>query len=531
MATLPIPIDDYAAGTHTTGILTLDKPVRASFDNSYYTTADSDWFKVQLIAGETYVFQLTSTALSSFKQVELALRDAAGELLTTRAGASANGPAFEFTATTSGTYFVDARSTAPYSGGSIIYDVSMSRKPEGDDFAAASTTVGTLALGVQKDAVHSNPGDADWFAFSFEAGKTYALAPASTNGNPIDLSVVSSDGTVLAAPGSAFTPAQSGTYYVNATGYSTGNYGFTLTEATDDVASGIATQGTIATGGQVDAKLDYIGDSDWYKVRLEANTFYTFELSTTAAGEGIQFLLMKPDGSASEVTRTTDAEGKSVAMLRVDAAGDYFANVAYGGFHSGDVVKPYTLKLSGTAVADDHGDKAATASPAAIGVTVGGELTGKLDTDMLKYTLSKGVTYFFKHSTSEAMSVSASLRDANGVYLAANYNDEGFAFTPQADGDVYLVLEPRIDPLGDGAARLPYTVASSLAADDFSANTDTTGKVAVGSSIKGSLIAALVLGVCDVAGKYSLPDTGDFIIYGIMVSLLLWRPLGLFGRR
>ncbi|MGK4421977.1 ABC transporter permease subunit, partial [Klebsiella pneumoniae] len=53
--------------------------------------------------------------------------------------------------------------------------------------------------------------------------------------------------------------------------------------------------------------------------------------------------------------------------------------------------------------------------------------------------------------------------------------------------------------------------------------------VAVGGlgSIKGSLIAAIVLGVCDVAGKYYLPDTGAFIIYVIMVSLLLWRPLGL----
>lgn len=57
--------------------------------------------------------------------------------------------------------------------------------------------------------------------------------------------------------------------------------------------------------------------------------------------------------------------------------------------------------------------------------------------------------------------------------------------------------------------------------------------VAVGGlgSIKGSLVAAIVLGVCDVAGKYYLPDTGAFIIYVIMVSLLLWRPLGLFGRR
>ncbi len=57
--------------------------------------------------------------------------------------------------------------------------------------------------------------------------------------------------------------------------------------------------------------------------------------------------------------------------------------------------------------------------------------------------------------------------------------------------------------------------------------------VAVGGlgSIKGSLIAALLLGVADVGGKYYVPETGAFVIYAVMVSLLLWRPAGLFGRR
>lgn len=57
--------------------------------------------------------------------------------------------------------------------------------------------------------------------------------------------------------------------------------------------------------------------------------------------------------------------------------------------------------------------------------------------------------------------------------------------------------------------------------------------VAVGGlgSIKGSLIAALLLGVADVGGKYYVPETGAFVIYAVMVSLLLWRPTGLFGRR
>ena len=57
--------------------------------------------------------------------------------------------------------------------------------------------------------------------------------------------------------------------------------------------------------------------------------------------------------------------------------------------------------------------------------------------------------------------------------------------------------------------------------------------VAVGGlgSIRGSLLAAIVLGVSDAAGKYYFPTLGAFLIYLVMVGLLLWRPSGLFGRR
>jgi branched-chain amino acid transport system permease protein len=56
--------------------------------------------------------------------------------------------------------------------------------------------------------------------------------------------------------------------------------------------------------------------------------------------------------------------------------------------------------------------------------------------------------------------------------------------------------------------------------------------VAVGgtSSITGPLLAALLLGVADVAGKYYLPKMGAFIVYALMIALLLWRPQGLFSR-
>jgi len=57
--------------------------------------------------------------------------------------------------------------------------------------------------------------------------------------------------------------------------------------------------------------------------------------------------------------------------------------------------------------------------------------------------------------------------------------------------------------------------------------------VAVGGlgSIGGSFAAAVVLGVSDMAGKYYFPWLGAFLIYLVMVALLMWRPMGLFGKR
>ncbi len=46
----------------------------------------------------------------------------------------------------------------------------------------------------------------------------------------------------------------------------------------------------------------------------------------------------------------------------------------------------------------------------------------------------------------------------------------------------------------------------------------------------GSFAAAVVLGVSDIAGKYWFPQLGSFLIYLVMVGILMWRPLGLFGK-
>lgn len=56
--------------------------------------------------------------------------------------------------------------------------------------------------------------------------------------------------------------------------------------------------------------------------------------------------------------------------------------------------------------------------------------------------------------------------------------------------------------------------------------------VAVGGlgSLKGTLVAALVLGIIDTGGKYLMADAGGFFIYAVTVVVLLIKPAGLYGR-
>lgn len=57
--------------------------------------------------------------------------------------------------------------------------------------------------------------------------------------------------------------------------------------------------------------------------------------------------------------------------------------------------------------------------------------------------------------------------------------------------------------------------------------------VAVGGlgSIFGPFLAALCIGVVDVAGKYLIPEFGAFFIYGVVIAILLAKPAGFFGVR
>jgi branched-chain amino acid transport system permease protein len=47
-------------------------------------------------------------------------------------------------------------------------------------------------------------------------------------------------------------------------------------------------------------------------------------------------------------------------------------------------------------------------------------------------------------------------------------------------------------------------------------------------SVRGALIAALLVGLVDTFGKVLLPQVAGMLVYVLMAAVLLWRPEGLF---
>jgi branched-chain amino acid transport system permease protein len=47
-------------------------------------------------------------------------------------------------------------------------------------------------------------------------------------------------------------------------------------------------------------------------------------------------------------------------------------------------------------------------------------------------------------------------------------------------------------------------------------------------SVKGALVAALMIGIADTVGVVLLPEFSGVAVYLLMAVVLLWRPQGLF---
>lgn len=215
-----------------------------SVDVTIETLGDHDWYAVTLTAGTTYTIQ-TNIIAGSNPDTFLTLRNSAGtSLASDDDGGDSTFSVLNFTATTTGTYYIDASTFDDESTGSYHLSIT-ALPPAGADFVVATTaTAATLAVGGSTAGRIDASGDHDWYAITLTAGQTYLLSTGGTvPAGTVDttLTVRDSAGTQLVTNDDAgefaysairFTATATGTYYLDVGGFGSGTGDFTLTAFT-----------------------------------------------------------------------------------------------------------------------------------------------------------------------------------------------------------------------------------------------------------------------------------------------------------
>jgi Ca2+-binding RTX toxin-like protein len=171
---------DIAGDTSTTAVLTVGAPATVS---TIDTIGDLDFFKVQLVAGQTYEIgmfaKIGGPSVLPLQDSYVELHDASGTIITAADGGASTtintansglDAILTYTATKMGTYFVNARAfdNAPADGadGDLIgdYEVSVANitgQPVYAPYYAPSSPLYALDWGTQVDGTTRNPDGAE----------------------------------------------------------------------------------------------------------------------------------------------------------------------------------------------------------------------------------------------------------------------------------------------------------------------------------------------------------------------------------
>ncbi len=285
-------LNDIGANGATSQAITVGQTYSSLFDFN----ADHDRFAITLQKGLTYDLTL-DTYLSPEAHAVLSVYSSTGaKLIEATYGGDTRYSTVRFTATSTGTYYLDA---GTYNDLLHTAGYTISAKVS-DSIPASTATTATLTVGGSVagtvDFSDSLGQDFDWYAITLSAGQGYVftVAPGASGGiSSPQVSVYSAAGVLFdtyssytsAVSALQFYAAASGTYYVSAGSASQGGLGgYTVSAATtNDVFDGRNTHHTLAIGSSFQSTIDASGDQDWFKVDLIAGQSYVFTVDQNGA--------------------------------------------------------------------------------------------------------------------------------------------------------------------------------------------------------------------------------------------------------
>ena len=301
---------------------TCEVDVGGSATGTIETDLDADDFKVELEAGTRYQFDLEGapTGRGTLPDPVMEIRSADDlPLLQDDDGGVGFNSRVIYTPTSSGTHYLKARKAGTSAGTYTLSVIVLGANgvSEADtDFPATTATTGRVEVGASATGNTATEGDVDWFKVVLEAGKFYQIdlvgvgggggtlvdsylrnirdssgAEISETGNDdIDATVRNYDSRVI------FNPTTAGAYYLVAGGAAmtdTGTYTLSVTEVETradegdtDFPSDITTLGLVEVGGSATGEIDPVNDVDWFRVVLEYDKTYVFDLEGAETNDG-----------------------------------------------------------------------------------------------------------------------------------------------------------------------------------------------------------------------------------------------------
>ena len=265
-----------------------------------------------------------------------------------------------------------------------------------------------------------------------------------------------------------------------------------------DLPADTSTTGRLAVGSSATGEIATKGDVDWFAVTLEAGKPYRFDLKGSFTGDGtmyMPYLRGIHDAKGNLVAGPADHDSGQGTNVRIyltpSESGTYY--VAAGGLYN---IYTGTYTVAVTNDTDDFSADTATAGQIAVGGSVTGEIERRGDADWLAVTLDAGKTYMIDlkgrkgKDTGDGTLADPYLRgihDAKGKLVAGTEDDDSGGFlnsrayiTPAESGTYYVAAGGR-----DNKYMGTYTVTVTNVTDDFSADTATAGKIAVGGAATG----------------------------------------------
>ena len=390
------------------------------FRGTLETTRSVDWIRSVLSDDKGYYWSLTGDgSANSLSSLKLYLLNDDGSQLGNGSGSIA------YTPSQGGEFFVQVGHSNPTTGSSGNYRLRLT-----EEIANNIKTTETLSSGETRASRSEYRNDRDWYAVTLESDQSYYWTMSGDgSGDAVSrfgLTLMDADGTQVDSGDSlmAYTPATSGTYYVQTGGTSlrSGQVGNYLIRMDAEVADNDQTRAGISDGEVITGRAEYGSDRDWYEVTLSSDQSYYWTMSGDGSSDAVtDFDLTLYNANGAEVT-----DGRSSLVFTPTADGTYYiqtGNIYPSAARTGIYELSMTAEL--TANADTEGRIAA-------GETQRGRSEYNTDRDWHQTELQTGYSYYWTLAGDGS-------GDSLSNFALTLFNASG---TEQADGRNLLTYTP-----------------------------------------------------------------------------------------